>query len=320
MLVGLKGSLEKVALPEEKFTPTQADWQNRPDPTFKYVTRQIADQLGIQAVETELPQTLRADLVLVVPEGLQLENTLFSFFRSINVIEFKSQNDHFDEREFIKNEVRTGLIYLQNPNTQISQILNLIVCSREPRHFFEYMREQGYNFQAEGTGDWLWHCRVGLQEVALVVCRNLPLEPKYFQWLAFAPADSQKWRNFVKIIARQGEWEIFNTLKTLRPKEVELMNRELIEILSHLSPKEQARVDRDWFDAIKLSLPRLAKTLPDEIGELLATIEPEKRLSGLTPEERLSGLNPEERLSGLTPEERQELLKKLLAEQTPKTE
>lgn len=158
---------------------------NRPDPAFKFQTRQIAEQLGLETVEAELPQTLRADLILAVPEGISIEGTLFSFFRPLNVPGFKSQGDKFDEYEFVKNEVRTGLLFLQKAEAGspvgFEDILNLIVCSRFPQGFFDYMREHNCVFRAEEATPWLWRCRVGLQEVAVVVCRDLPIEASYYK-------------------------------------------------------------------------------------------------------------------------------------------
>jgi hypothetical protein len=50
---------------------------SRPDPFFKLLTRLEAEELGLQAVETELQFTTRADLTLAVPPGLNLEGTFF---------------------------------------------------------------------------------------------------------------------------------------------------------------------------------------------------------------------------------------------------
>ncbi len=62
----------------------------RPDPFFKVITRQEAEQLGIEASESELHST-RTDMVLKVPPSVVLEGTMFDFFQAHNVIEFKEK-------------------------------------------------------------------------------------------------------------------------------------------------------------------------------------------------------------------------------------
>jgi hypothetical protein len=71
----------------------QVEKAGQPDPLFKVLTRLEAEQLGMQAIETELQKqyTTRADLILAAPPGLNLEGTLFDFCRTVNVIEFKSE-------------------------------------------------------------------------------------------------------------------------------------------------------------------------------------------------------------------------------------
>lgn len=76
------------------------------------MTQKEAAQLGLQANDSEIQYSTRADLMLTVPDGLNLDSTMFDFFRWINVIEFKGQNDQLDLEEYIRNELRTDLIFL----------------------------------------------------------------------------------------------------------------------------------------------------------------------------------------------------------------
>jgi hypothetical protein len=45
---------------------------------------------------------------------------------------------------------------------------------------------RGIIFNKTAGKKWLYTARVGFQDVAIVVCRDLPLEPKFYKWLIFA--------------------------------------------------------------------------------------------------------------------------------------
>jgi hypothetical protein len=156
---------------------------NRPDPFFKLLTRLEAVQLGLQLVETELQYSTRADLVLSVPDGLSLDGTMFDFFRPLNVLEFKSQGDQLTLREFIRNDLRADLLFLQGSDESYLNILNIIVSSRLPQGFISLASQGGITFAPEVGRPWLWRGQSGFQDVAIVVCRDLPLEPLYYPWL-----------------------------------------------------------------------------------------------------------------------------------------
>ncbi len=65
----------------------------RPDPLFKRLTRDEAERVGLEATETQLQFSPRADLILTVPPGVNTDGTLFDFFRRVNVIEFKGESE-----------------------------------------------------------------------------------------------------------------------------------------------------------------------------------------------------------------------------------
>jgi hypothetical protein len=247
---------------------------------------------------------LRADLILRVPEGLALEDTLCSFFRRFNIIEFKGENDQFNEEGFVRNEVRMGLLYLYNQEANFENMLNLIVSSRLPHRFFDYMEARQCKFERDKERSWFWRCRVGLQEVVVVVCRELPLEPRYYQWLLFAPARSRKWKAFVRKLAREGNIELLEMAQQLRPEEYKVMYLEIKELLKEYTPEERIRYRKAWLRGFALELPDIAEEIPEELSETLAKLSPEQRLAGMSREERLAGMSREERLAGMSREER----------------
>jgi hypothetical protein len=69
--------------------------KKRPDPAFKQILTDEARKIGLKRGPTELQiaQTTSSDMLLLVPQNVDLTATLFEFFRAVNVIEFKSGND-----------------------------------------------------------------------------------------------------------------------------------------------------------------------------------------------------------------------------------
>ena len=85
----------------------------RPDPMFKELITKAALASEIEMLNVELPQLLRADMLLAVPEGKDLSGTPFDFLLPYSILEFKSTNDDFDRFEFAKNLARTHLFFSQ---------------------------------------------------------------------------------------------------------------------------------------------------------------------------------------------------------------
>jgi hypothetical protein len=177
----------------------QSIFQDSLDPFFKEITRLEAVQAGLEAIETEYQQTFRGDLVLKTTPQSHLQNTLFDFFYTYNVVEFKSENDKFDEIEFAKTEVRSRLLLIQKIGATYANTLNVIVCAREPKKLLDYMRQRGYSVAINTERPWQIECKVGLVDVIIVVCYKLPLEKLYYSWLAFTPSDNAKWQQMPRL-------------------------------------------------------------------------------------------------------------------------
>lgn len=291
------------------------------DPLFKLLTKEEAAELGLQAGATEFSYSPSADLVLVVPPGLSLVGTMFDFFRASNIVEFKSQNDLLNLRKYIRNEIRTSLYFLNSQEADFDNILNVFVCSRLPQAFLQLAARKKVIFEQVPDQPWRWIAQSSFQTVVIVVCRDLPLEERYFRWLAFAPADSRKWRDYLIELIRRRNQPLLGILKEFRLKEYNMaINRpDILERLREeglLTPEYETYLLNEKKEVFEVALQTLAKTNPELVIESLSILKPEQRLAGLNPEERLAGLEPEQRLAGLTQEERQALLKKLLSEQS----
>ena len=330
---------------EDKNKPGQPELSLRPDPVFKQIVGIDAVKRGMVLLETQFPQLLTADLLLYVPPGLPLDNTKYGFFHTYTMIDFKSENDDFDEREYTKNEIRVDALYLQKEDIKKSDILNLFICSYKPLSFFKAMREQGCSFKQAKDRKWLWQAKVGLQYVAVVVCRDLPFEPEYFRWLAFAPSTHPNWQKLVAALVRTGaDWELLKTLEKMKPQEVgKIMTDTLKELFEKgdYSPEFKAQFETNDALADKIFFTALLKDMPPEIfamvfdvnkifarvyaeklrtgsptDELLASIPAEMRLASIPVEVRLASVPAEERLAGLSPEEKQKLLKALQGDES----
>ncbi len=220
---------------------------------------------------------MRADLILAMPEEISVENTLFDFCSSFNVIEFKGQEDELNETEFIKNSVRVELLVLEEPSANFANTLNVFVSSRFPRQFLEYMKGQKCRFRRNKERHWEWWARVGLQNVLLIVCRDLPIEPRYYEWLIFAPADSTKWRDLVIALAREHNIEVLQQIYNMRPKEFEIMKPNVDKIIES-DPENQAQYIKNVRRVFNVTNKKLVESLePEEREELLQLLLEQKK-------------------------------------------
>lgn len=280
----------------------------RPDPMFKDVTRKAALANGLELLDIELPQMLLADLILSVPQGIDLSDTLFDFVAPYSILEFKSENDIFDEYEFARNLARTFLFYSESKQVKYSQILTVFVCSQQPDRVIDHLVAEGTPVRGDPTMPWLLRCKVWSLNIAIIVCRLLPLEKRYYDWLLFAPADSVKWREFVKMLIRTGDRNMIEQIKKLRLKEFKLMSFDIAEELKGLSPQEQEERKRDWMELIETEFNMLEKWDPEMAGEVVSNL-----LAGLTPEQRkklielLSQLNDQPVSESQTPTAEEEI-------------
>ena len=290
----------------------EAGSASQPDLFFKLITREDAVQVGIQPTETEIQFSTRADLVLVVPPGVVLENTLFDFFRATNVLEFKGEADPFTLREFIRNSLRTEWLFLQSTDPNFDRFLNVIISSRLPRRFLQQVQKRGITFKQTPGRPWLWRGAVGFQDVAIVVCRDLPLEDIYYDWLIFAPADNPKWRSVVAKLISEGNQRLLQTVQTLRPKEFNMLTKSLEEMVNEaiadgfITPEEGERalgkgekIEPSLEETTVGGLLSIDEDYPHLLPKVLGALTPEARLAGMTAEDRLTGLTAEELSGGL---------------------
>jgi hypothetical protein len=262
----------------ESIPPDGEETSKLLDSYFKYLTSEEAKSVGIKEQPSELQYTTFADLVFAVPAGVQTKDTLFEFFRSYNIVEFKSESETLTLQKYIKNDVRTDILFLQRGEENFDNILNVYVVARYPEKFFDLAKKRDIKFNNSTDKPWLYEGQVGFQDVAIVVCRELPLDERYYKWLMFAPAKSHKWERFILKLVDEGKNELREIAKKLRPKEYAMITQEIMDkIEAELSPQEKARLKRDTIDALEILLKGVFKNNLEGLSELFARLTPEER-------------------------------------------
>jgi hypothetical protein len=116
-------------------------------------------------------------------------------------------------REYVKNALRTYMYFLQGKDKDFSNILSVIVTARRPRTFLAKAVERGIVFHEEPGKPWLRWGQVGFQDVVIVVCKDLPLEERYYPWLVFTPSNTDKWEAFVSKVKAEGNQNFWKLLR-----------------------------------------------------------------------------------------------------------
>ena len=251
----------------------------------------LALDAGLDSGPTELQiqRSTLADLLLIVAALISLVGTAIDFFRKVNIIEFKSDTDRFDKEAFSTQVGRVNIWYGRNSKiADFADILNVIILARYQPEVFDFAQERNCPFEMVNGQDWLWTSRQGLQDVVIVICERLPIEPRYFDWLLFIPAKSEKWERFVDSLLEQRDWERLLFLKMLRSKEFAMFLPDIDEVLAQYSPEQLEKAQEDWAWVTERWLPKTIKTRPALIQQVLGSLLPEERVVGLTPEEEMA--------------------------------
>lgn len=287
----------------------------RPDPLFKLLLTEAAHEAGIRSEPTELvvQQTSSSDLMLTIPLNTELSGTLFDFFRSYNVIEFKSYHDVLNREKFKVQMARSLLWSSRKPKVDLDDFLSIIVSSRYPREVLDYSAERGSTFK-RGADErrWLLTARWGWLDVAIVVCDELPVEPRYSPWLLFSPPTTAKWRETLLMLARERNWEFLDLAAALSPEEYRKMEVQIYDILAQYGPEEQERLRKEWGTAVTKSWPTLDKVTKKRI---LANAEPDELKGTLA---SYSTEQLQESLADLTEQQKEALLKLLAKRKSAK--
>lgn len=257
------------------------------DPVFKEVMAFNFAQLSLP-VETQveisrLPRTMDA-LVVLEQETERLKvhkQTIFSYFRVHNQIEFKGKEDPLTQSEYHLIRGRSYL-YLGEKNISSSLMTVTIISARQPRKLL-YHSNLDVKWESEGAG----HYRsTDLFPVNLFVCNELELVPKNYPLLLFATS-KEKFRQFVERIVGEEDITYIYYASRIEPA----LTKEILDMAGKQSLYEK-------------QLQRIV----DSMGtDLLKKMTPEERMDGLTVSQRVQGLTVDERLAGLNQDDLQSL-------------
>jgi hypothetical protein len=213
--------------------------------------------------------------------------------------------------KFLINVARTATFCTKvKPNEDKRRVLNLIVSSRRPEDLLAMANEDPDHPEFTNTPEkpWLWRGGTFYQKYIIIVCRDLPFEEPYYDWLIFAPSDSDKWKNFVKIVLRDKRQDLLDELILLHPKETKMITA---EYFNELDAEQQKMLYGNYEEVFVQGLLFLDEKFPQRLPELLAAkVAPEQLVSAIAatkPELLVSALTT------LTPEQL-DAIRKALAE------
>jgi hypothetical protein len=270
---------------ETKFTAGRAEI----DPVFKEVLIFNFGQLNIllqtQVEVSRLPRTMDALVVLHNPEDLKKvrEETVFSYFRIHNQIEFKGKEDALTRASYHLILGRANL-YLGEKDISAKEMTVTIISAHKPIKVLRHCQDD-VRWEEIDVGHYV---STDILPVHLFVSNELAIEPKNYPLLLFA-SSKEKFRQFVeRIVSEENTVYIYYA---------HFVDYELTEEVLKMAGKQSS---------YQKNLERVTQDLLSILGKekLLKMMTPEERLRGLSPEERVRGLSPEVRVQGLSPEVR----------------
>jgi hypothetical protein len=241
------------------------------DPILKEVLTFSFGELGIpiqtQVEISRLPRTM--DVLVVAEQSGDLERiwhgTPFDFFRVHNSIEFKGKSDPLTIFDYHLILGRAHL-YLGERKIFSSEMTVTIISARKPIKVL-HQSQNDVKWEEIGVGHYV---STDLLPVHLLVCNELPLEPKYYPLLLFA-SSQEKFRRFMLRLIEEENATYINYAFRANPD----LTKEVLRMAGKQSLYEK-------------QLERIVKAVGDD---LLEQMPPEVRVRGLTLEERLRGLN-----------------------------
>jgi hypothetical protein len=238
-----------------------------PDTVFKSLTRIEVEEQNFRVSDSEFQHVTRADLVIEVPEGIDTSDTMFDFCAPVTVLEFKSENDHFYSEDFVVNQVRTAILFLQEKTKEkkkdYSRFLNAYVLARYPKDFLDNAPNNGIVFTVDPNRPWLRWATVGYQRIALIICRDLPIQRRFYRWLLFAPSKGKTWSAFIEQLKKEGNQELLAIAEQLRPEEYQMLKINAKEIWEEarragaLTPEVEAELAKARARGIEILLSDL---------------------------------------------------------------
>jgi hypothetical protein len=259
----------------------------RADVVFKDVTSKMAQAIGLELLNVELPRLPSTDLIVHVPTGKDLTDTIFDFFAPYDILEFKSENDKFNFYEFLYSLARSLLFFARFELEKDEELLNVFVCARKPDGVIKALRKRKIRVKADAGKPWLLRAKYGTLYIVFIVCRLLPVkEAKYDRWLIFAPTDDAIWQEFVKIAVIEGKRNILDLMRFFRREDLLKMVVKLKKDLDELPLEKRRREDLRVIELLQELIEMYEEDSPELFAKLFSKVKPESLIEGLTFEQR----------------------------------
>jgi hypothetical protein len=99
-------------------------------------------------------EPLRLDLLIIKkPSGLAIHKNIARIFRTDNIVEFKSPEDHLSVKDFLKVYAYACLYVAITPGTELSGVTLSFVEQRHPRELISYLAGvRNYGVEESGPG------------------------------------------------------------------------------------------------------------------------------------------------------------------------
>ncbi len=271
----------------------QRDARATYDARFKQTMHEhLGEKIGL-TVQSEvevshLPLTI--DVVVLLKDAAERANLLAvepicQYFRSHNLIEFKSQADRLDEWDYSRIHARAS-IYLSDKRVPKDELTLTIVTASSPRGFLSGTSGE---WELVKPGHYQWTERFA---VHLLVCNELEIARENYLLLPFTVSFSG-FDSFVEQVVSEEQRVYFNYALWIRP----LRALEVLRMMGH----------QGFYDA------ELRELIEKFGSDILERIPPSELVKRLSVDERAKGLSADEHikvLQSLSQAELRELIEK----------
>ena len=143
-------------------------------------------------------------LIIKKAKGVRIEKNIAEIFRGVNIVEYKSPNDHLSVRDFLKVYAYACLYASTEKEADITDMTLTFVESRQPRDLLEHLRkERGCTVEKKRPGVYI----VSGDPLPMQIIDNRELSDEENLWLKGLnnTLDRQGWRKILAGIAQMGK-------------------------------------------------------------------------------------------------------------------
>ena len=144
---------------------------------FQAIQQELSDYLDSLEFKYEFQLTtepLRIDLLVIKkPKELTVNKNIARIFRTDNILEYKSPEDHFSVKDFLKVYAYANLYAAITKDVELSDVTITFVSGRYPRNLIKYLVEtRGY--KAEETAPGIYRVSGDYIPIQIIETKKLP--------------------------------------------------------------------------------------------------------------------------------------------------